>query len=138
MYPRPQRSQRGRCYAFGCLVAIRGGYRMARGWHYTKLSLSSTLLSFSGMCILLLFFSFLFVVFVFCCCVFLLLSLELCRCSSDLFLSSRPRIRLATTYITGPDRLFKEKSERTNNNWGLLFPPDWGMLRRSTCIQIFL
>ena len=38
--------------------------------------------------------------------VFLLLSLELCRClkknlTSDLFLSSRPRIGLATTYITG-------------------------------------
>ena len=60
-----QRSQCGRCYAFGCMVAIRGGYRMAHGWHYTKLSLSSALLSFSGMCILLLFLSFLFVVFVF-------------------------------------------------------------------------
>ena len=34
-------------------------------------------------------------------CVFLLLSLELRRCSSDLFLSSRPRTGLATTYITG-------------------------------------
>ena len=22
-----------RCYAFGCMVAIRGEYRMARGWH---------------------------------------------------------------------------------------------------------
>ena len=65
IYPRPQRSQCGRCYTFGCMVAIRGGYRMARGWHYTKLSLSSTLLlSSSGMCILLLFFSFLVVVFV--------------------------------------------------------------------------
>ena len=41
--------------------------------------------------------SFFFVVFV---CVFLLLSLELGRCSSDLFLSSRPRTGLATTYIT--------------------------------------
>ena len=30
-----------------------------------------------------------------------MLSLELCRCSSDLFLSSRPRTGLATTYITG-------------------------------------
>ena len=39
--------------------------------------------------------SFLFV------CVFLLLSLELGRCSSDLFLSSRPRTGLATTYSTG-------------------------------------
>ena len=37
--------------------------------------------------------SFLFV------CVFLLLSLELGRCSSDLFLSSRPRTGLGTTYI---------------------------------------
>ena len=34
-------------------------------------------------------------------CVFLLISLELGRCSSDLFLSSRPRTGLATTYITG-------------------------------------
>ena len=33
-----------RCYAFGCMIAIRGGYQMARGWHYTKLSLSSALL----------------------------------------------------------------------------------------------
>ena len=39
--------------------------------------------------------SFLFV------CVFLLLSLELGRYSSDLFLSSRPRTGLATTYSTG-------------------------------------
>ena len=41
--------------------------------------------------------SFLFVVFV-CLGFFLLLSLELGRCSSDLFLSSRPRTGLATTY----------------------------------------
>ena len=39
------------------MVAIRGGYRMARGWHYAKLSLSNALcLSFSGMCILLFLF----------------------------------------------------------------------------------
>ena len=41
--------------------------------------------------------SFLFVV-----CVFFLLSLELGRCSSDLFLSSRPRTGLATTYNNKP------------------------------------
>ena len=73
---------------------------MARGWHYAKLSLSSALrLSFSGMCILLFLFLSLcrFCLFVF----FLLLSLELGRCSSDLFLSSRPRNGLAITYITG-------------------------------------
>ena len=102
----PESTKRGRRYAFGCMVAIRGGYRMARGWHYTKLSLSGALLlSFSGMCILLLFLSFCrFCFFVSLCSLFLffiLLSLELCRCSSDLFLSSRPRIGLATTYITG-------------------------------------
>ena len=77
---------------------------MARGWHYAKLSLSSDLrLSFSGICIMLfLFLSLYFAVFVFVClCFFLLLSLELGRCSSDLFLSSRPRTGLATTYITG-------------------------------------
>ena len=79
---------------------------MARGWHYAKLSLSSALrLSFSGMCILL--FSFLsltwYLIVVLFVCVFILLSLELCRCSSDLFLSSRPRTGLATTYITGYD-----------------------------------
>ena len=41
---------------------------MARGctcWHFTKLSLSSALLSFSGMCILLLFLSFAVFCFVF-------------------------------------------------------------------------
>ena len=52
---------------------------MARGWHYAKLSLSNALLlSFSGMCILLLFLSFCRFCFVFV--VFSLLSLELCRC----------------------------------------------------------
>ena len=66
---------------------------MARGWRYTKLSLStSLLLYFSGMCFVLLY-CFLFVVD--------MLSLELCRCSSDIFLFSRPRTGLATTYITG-------------------------------------
>ena len=46
---------------------------MARGWHHTKLSLSSALLlSFPGMCFVLMFLSFChFFVF--------MLSLELCR-----------------------------------------------------------
>ena len=75
---------------FGCMVASRGGYRMARGWHYAKLSLSNApRLSFSDLCILL--FLFLSLCRFLCVCVLLLLSLELGRCSSDLFLSSRPR-----------------------------------------------
>ena len=85
---------------------------MPRGWHYAKLSLSNApRLSFSGLCILLFLFLSLCRFFFFVCvcvCVFLLLSLELGRCSSDLFLSNRPRTGLTTTYITGylrPDRL---------------------------------
>ena len=72
---------------------------MAHGWHYAKLSLSSALrLYFSGTCIFILVPSSLsFCLFAF----FLLLSLELGSWSSDLFLSSRPRTGLATTYITG-------------------------------------
>ena len=50
---------------------------------------SALLLSFSGICILLLFLFLSFFCFVFV--LFFLLSLELCRCSSDLFLSSRQR-----------------------------------------------
>ena len=75
---------------------------MARGWHYGKLSLSNApRLSFSGLCILLFLSLSLcrfLCVFV---CVFLLLSLELGRWFSGIFLSSRPRTGLATTYITG-------------------------------------
>ena len=67
---------------------------MARGRHYAKLSLSNAArLSFSDLCILL------FLSLSFVCLCFSLLSLELGRCSSDLFLSSRPRTGLATTCI---------------------------------------
>ena len=73
---------------------------MARSWHYAQLSLSNApRLSFSDLCILL--FLFLSLCRFMCVSVFLLLSLELGRCSSDLFLSSRPRTGLATTCITG-------------------------------------
>ena len=55
---------------------------MARGWRYTKLSLSSALLLFfSGMCVVLLF---LFFVVLFCFVFVVMLSLELCRYFSDL------------------------------------------------------
>ena len=82
---------------------------MARGWHHAKPSLSiALLLSFSGMCILLLFVFFCRFCFVFMF-VFLFLSLKLCRSSSDRFLSSRSRTGLAITYITEdglrPDRV---------------------------------
>ena len=89
------------------MVASRGGYRMARGRHYAKLSLSNAArLSFSDLCILLFCYSCSFVIHVpfslsFVCLCFSLLSLELGRCSSDLFLSSRPRTGLATTCIIG-------------------------------------
>ena len=58
--------KRGKRYAFGCMVAIRGGYRMARGWHYTKLSLSSALLlCFYGMYVYFVIVPF-FLSFLFC------------------------------------------------------------------------
>ena len=92
---------------------------MARGWYYAKLPLpNAPRLSFSGMCILL--FLFLSLCRFLCVCVFLLLSLELGRCSSDLFLSSRPRTGLATTYITGYQGMVEARSvnvkKTTNNN----------------------
>ena len=41
-------------FFFGCMVASRGRYRMARGRHHAKLSLSNAArLSFSDLCILL-------------------------------------------------------------------------------------
>ena len=53
----------------GCMVASRGGYRMARGRHYAKLSLSNAArLSFSDLCILLFMF---FSLCRLCVCVFL-------------------------------------------------------------------
>ena len=82
------------------MVASRGGYRMARGRHYAKLSLSNAArLSFSDLCILLFMFLSLCRL---CVCVFLCSHWSLLgRCSSDLFLSSRPRTGLATTCIIG-------------------------------------
>ena len=44
-------------FFLGCTVASRGGYQMARGRHYAKLSLSNAArLSFSDLCILLFIF----------------------------------------------------------------------------------
>ena len=87
-----------RVWVHGCDPArVSDGSRLAL---YPTLSIEF-LLSFSGMCILLLFFSFCRFCFVSLFIYLFLLSLELCRCSSDLFLSSRPRTGLATTYVTG-------------------------------------
>ena len=56
-------------FFLGCTVASRGGYQMARGRHYAKLSLSNAArLSFSDLCILLFMFLSLFRL---CVCVFL-------------------------------------------------------------------
>ena len=95
-YCHPESTECCRCYAFGCMVAIRGGYRMARGWHYTKFSIecSSSIFFWYVLCVIVPF----FLSFVFCFCFVFMFSLELCRCSSDIFLSSRPRTGLANTY----------------------------------------
>ena len=53
---RPQAASH-ECIFLGCTVASRGGYQMARGRHYAKLSLSNAArLSFSDLCILLFMF----------------------------------------------------------------------------------
>ena len=76
-------------------TALRVRYHLQKG---RRNSLSSAfLLSFSGMWFVLLFPSFCRFLFCFLFRSILMLSLELCRCSSDLFLSSRPRTGLATT-----------------------------------------
>ena len=51
-------------------------------------------------CIFVFLFSYIFVLFALFLFFVFMLSLELCRGSSDLFLSSRPRIGLTTTYYT--------------------------------------
>ena len=97
--PETPRVRSCRCYALG--VQMRGviscdpgGYRMARDWRYTKLSRASPHLFWHVRCVIVP----LFLLFLFC--FVFMLSLEFCRCSSDFFLSSRPRIGLATTYST--------------------------------------
>ena len=87
--PETLRVRNCRWYAFGCTVAIRGGYWMVRGWHYPKLSLSSALLLF-------------FFLHVLCVTVpFFFFSCSRWDVPLIFFLSSRPRTGLATTYITG-------------------------------------
>ena len=88
------------------MVASRGGYRMARGRHYAKLSLSNAArLSFSDLCILLFLFLSLCRL---CVCVFLCSHWSLVDVPLIFFLSSRPRTGLATVYYwvwLRPDRL---------------------------------
>ena len=81
-----------------CMVAIRGGCRVARGWHYSK-SLYRVPFFYLVLACVFCYGSFLSAVLVLFFVVVFLLSLELCRCSSDTFLSRRPRTGLATTYI---------------------------------------
>ena len=103
--PKILRVRSCRCCAFGCMVAIRGGYRMARCWYYSKRSPSSALLLYFFLHVLCVIVPFFFVVFCFVLFLFcfhaLVGALYYWRCSSDIFLPSRPRTGLATTYITG-------------------------------------
>ena len=115
------------------MVAIRVGYRMARGWHYTKLSLSSALfLSFSGMCILLLFLSFCrfcYVSLCFFCSRSNFVDVPLIFfCPADHVPVWQPRILLGMVEA----RSVNVKKITT------FFPLYWGMLRRSRRVLIFL
>ena len=76
---------------------------MARGWHSTKLSIEcpgiSHVFFWHVLCVTVPF----FLSFLSCFCFVFMLSLELCFVDVPqmFFLPSRPRTRLATTYITG-------------------------------------
>ena len=77
---------------------------MARGWHYTKLSIlsSALFLYFSGMCFVLIFLYFCGFRFCFCFVFVFVLSLELC--SADRVPDWQPRILLGSIWLR-PDRL---------------------------------
>ena len=86
------------------------------------------------------------------------LSLELCRCSSDLFMSSRPRVSdwQPRSILLGMVEAGSVNVKKTRTAVGRgheevlslqpmippkrldISPPDWGMLRRSRCVQIFI
>ena len=96
----PGSTECGRSYAFGCMVAIRGGgiRWLAAGIIPNSLyRVPFFYLFLAGVFVIAPF----FLSFLFCFVMFFLLSLELCRCFCDFFHSSRPRTGLATTYITG-------------------------------------
>ena len=124
-----------RCYTlffvfvfFGCMVASRGGYRMARGRHYAKLSLSNAArLSFSDLWILLFLFLSLCRL---CVCVFLCSHWSLVDvpliffCPADHVPDWQPRVLLGmvearsvnvkkTTTTTTTDRLNKKGLHHT-------------------------
>ena len=107
------------------MVATRGGYRIARGWHYAKLSLSNARrLSFSGMCILLLFLflsiylSFWFV-FLFCSHWSLVDVPLISFCPADHVLDWQPRTSIVLGIVEARSvnvkktLIFKEKSDHT-------------------------
>ena len=118
--PETLRVRSCRCYAFGCMVTNPGrvsdGSRMALTIPNSLYRVPLFLFFFWH--VLCVIGSFLFIVFVLFLFLVFMLSLELCRCSSDLFLSSRPRTGLATTYITvyasGPIGTCEE-----HNNFGI-------------------
>ena len=105
---------------------------MARGRHYAKLSLSNApRLSFSDLCILLFLFLSLCRFFFFCVFVFFfcshwsLVDVPLIFfCPADHVPDWQPRVLLGMVEARSVD----VKKATT----------DWGMLRRSRCIQIFL
>ena len=71
------------------MVAIRGGYRIARGWHYAKLSLSRAL------------FSYIFLICALCYCFFILVVFVLFLFRFVLMLRWSFVDVQQTTYITG-------------------------------------
>ena len=81
--------------------------------------------------------SFLFVIFLFlfCFCFVCTLPLELCRCLSDLFPVLQTTYRIGNNvYLLG----IVEARPVIVKNTTTTTTGDWGMLRRSRCVQIFI
>ena len=102
----------------GCMVASRGGYQMARGRHYAKLSLSNAArLSFSDLCILLFMFLSLCRL---CVCVFLCSHWSLVDvpliffCPADHVPDWQPRVLLGMVESRSVN--VKKTTTTTNNN----------------------
>ena len=116
-----------RCFFFlGCMVASRGGYRMARGRHYAKLSLSNAArLSFSDLCILLFMFLSLYRL---CVCVFLCSHWSLVDvpliffCPADHVPDWQPRVLLGMVEARSVNVKKTTKKKKNNNRRRLPFP----------------
>ena len=126
-------------FFLGCTVASRGGYQMARGRHYAKLSLSNAArLSFSDLCILLFMFLSLCRL---CVCVFLCSHWSLVDvpliffCPADHVPDWQPRVLLGMVEARSVN--VKKTTTTTPPKEPTFFPQMMWMPRVCGCVEIF-